>query len=169
MDIRKVCDSELENTIDSKSVEEIKELMLRALAEELQAWYQYWIAIPFLKGILREEVSETFDRIAKDELDDHATKLRERLDQYGVDFSKLASPEGWKDVAKAKFVKPGFVTLESFLKINIEAEKEAIKTYRDLCKASENVDYTTFTLAEEILADEEEHLKELEDYLQDLV
>ncbi len=166
--LRRLCDSELYGTFDKGYSDKVVKLMLRALAEELQAWYQYWISIPYLNGILREEITEKFEELAKDELDDHAVLLRERLDQFGADFSEVNNPDKWKRVAEAKFIEPKNQNLVAFLKVNIEAEKEAISTYRELCSLSKSVDPATHSMAKKILSDEEEHLKDLEDFLEDL-
>ena len=50
---------------------------------------------------------------------------------------------------------------------NIEAEKGAIETYRELEEMTRNVDVVSNDKIKQILADEIEHLQELEDFIAD--
>lgn len=50
---------------------------------------------------------------------------------------------------------------------NIEAEKGAIETYRELEEMTRNVDVVSNDKIKQILADEIEHLQELEDFITD--
>jgi ferritin-like protein len=50
----------------------------------------------------------------------------------------------------------------------IEAEHNAIETYKNLINATKDTDPVTYNKAIEILADEEEHLQEMIDFLNDI-
>jgi len=53
---------------------------------------------------------------------------------------------------------------------NIENELGAIETYKDLIETAQiSKDYTTERKCKEILADEEEHLQLLQDFLDDMI
>ena len=52
-----------------------------ALAEEFNQWYMYTIVRPYLVGLERNEIVELYEEQAKDELEDHAYWLMERISQ----------------------------------------------------------------------------------------
>ena len=51
---------------------------------------------------------------------------------------------------------------------NVINEEGAIETYEELVKMTEEVDPASNSKLKEILADEQEHLQELKDFLQDI-
>lgn len=158
---------ELKDRID---VNAVLSLLYRALSEECQAWYQYWIVAPFLVGEERANIEETYEEFQKDELYDHAVKVRSRINELGGNPGPVASPEQWSFNAVAKYQVPlsPYGVYVSLLQ-NIKAEKEAIETYTKICDFTQGKDYITYTMAKEILADEQDHLQTLEDYQADLL
>lgn len=158
---------ELKDRID---VNAVLSLLYRALSEECQAWYQYWIVAPFLVGEERANIEETYEEFQKDELYDHAVKVRNRINELGGNPGPVASPEQWSFNAVAKYQVPlsPYGVYVSLLQ-NIKAEKEAIETYTKICDFTQSKDYITYTMAKEILADEQDHLQTLEDYQADLL
>lgn len=158
---------ELKDRID---VNAVLSLLYRALSEECQAWYQYWIVAPFLVGEERANIESTYEEFQKDELYDHAVKVRNRINELGGNPGPVASPEQWSLHAVAKYQSPlsPYGVYVSLLQ-NIKAEKEAIKTYTEICDFTKGKDYITYTMAKEILADEQDHLQTLEDYQADLL
>lgn len=140
-----------------------------AYAEEINAWYQYTVAAPFLVGNERTEIAETFNKAAKDELDDHAAWLIERINKLGGNFQGIDDLSLLNTVATHKYIKPAQSNaVAEALRKNIDAEKGAIETYVDLEEFTRDKDVVTNTKIKEILADEEEHLQWLEEYLEDI-
>jgi len=133
-----------------------------ALAEELNAWYAYMIILPFLEGKHRDDVVKFFSDTAKDELEDHAYWLMERLNNFGEAPHKLISSTMWDDVATHKYIVPSTDCLAS-IKNNIIAEKGAIETYEKIERMTRDKDVVTNAKIKEILADEQQHLSDLYD------
>lgn len=139
-----------------------------ALAEEFNAWYQYFIVCPYAFGNERSEIVETFKEQAKDELEDHACWLMERINQLGAEPINVISPDMWNKTAEHKYLAPTNFDIITLLEQNIEAEIGAIETYTELEKFTRDKDVVTNTKIKEILADEQEHLQNLQDLLKDI-
>jgi bacterioferritin len=150
-------------------INELSQLLLEALAEEYNAWYAYTIVIPFLFGQERKEVCELYKETAEDELNDHAAWLLERLSQLNITPDRILSPDDWNVIAPHKYIKPdsSFNVVKS-LQQNIQAEKDAIETYTKIEKILRDKDIVSHAKIKEILADEQEHLTDLEDLLNDI-
>lgn len=150
----------------------IIDAMKNALKEEFNAWYTYIIVKEWLAGKERPSIMKFFKEAAKDELEDHAYWLMERINQLGGNIDDIAkSPNSWSS-SKHKYIIPkfendGYDTIE-MLKLNIKNEEGAIETYEELVKMTEDVDPSSNSKLKEILADEQEHLQELKDFLQDI-
>jgi len=143
-----------------------------ALMEELNAWYGYIIIRDWLVGPQRHDICEFYEETAKDELEDHAYWLMERISQMGGTIEDISlSPSTWEN-AKHKFRMPiwksGGIPIKESLEINIKNEEDAIQTYMKIINMTEDIDPSTNAKAKEILADEEEHLQELKDFLNDI-
>jgi bacterioferritin len=126
--------------------QKLLELLNKGIARELQVSIQYmWqhVQVTGMDGVVVEDV---FRKIAIAEMK-HAERLAERLDYLnGVPTTK---PD------------PIFVggSLIEMLKQDEQNEEEAITLYKQAIQvASEEGDYTTRRLLEEILAEEEEHI-----------
>lgn len=148
---------------------DIVDALQDALAEELNAWFQYFVTFPFLKGNERTEIDELYKNQGNDELFDHAVWLIERINTLGGKPNKVISPDMWNKTATHKYITPdpSFDVTKS-LKQNIEAEKGAIETYVKLEEMTRDKDIVTNTKVKEILADEQEHLQKLEELLEDI-
>lgn len=142
-------------------------MLKNALAEEFLAWYHYSICAPFLHGKRRPEVVEFFKETAKDEFEDHAAWLMERLQQLGTDPNDILHPSSLDTIAEHKYILPSFDTCQAIAN-NIDAEKGAIETYTKLEAFTKDRDIVTHSKVEEILKDEQEHLQELEKMYRDL-
>ena len=143
-----------------------------ALMEEFNAWYGYIIVKDFLVGPERTNISKFYEETAKDELEDHAYWLMERIAQLGGTIEDITlSPSTWEN-AKHKYVEPlwsGFVIpIKDSLELNIKNEEGAIETYEKIVSMTEDIDPVTNAKAKEILADETEHLQALKDFLNDI-
>ena len=138
------------------------------LAEEYQAWYQYWSVYQFLRGKERSSIQLKFKEFALDELTDHAEKLLNRINELNFNCH-LSTPESWKDYAQSKFETVQTNDIRSFLALNVQSETDAIIHYRQVIGIADSInDVTTSELLKDILADEEEHLSDLQDFLNDL-
>ena len=150
----------------------IIDAMKNALKEELNAWYGYVIVKEWLKGTDRKDIEKFYEDTAKDELEDHGYWLMKRINQLGGTIEDITmSPNSW-DSAKHKYIAPTWtkdnIDIKKSLEDNIKNEEGAIETYEELVKMTEDVDPTSNSKLKEILADEQEHLQELKDFLQDI-
>lgn len=147
--------------------------LTNALAEEIYAWYGYFIVCPFLSGnTQRKDIQKFYTDAANDELNDHAHWLIERINQLGGSTSAIASPENLV-IAQHKYEVPVFsrdgkIDIISSLKLNIKNERNAIETYKDLVEYTSSIDPASNSKLKEILMDEEEHLNELQEFLDDM-
>ena len=150
----------------------IIELLKNALKEEFNAWYGYIIVKEFVSGPERTNVVKFFEETAKDELEDHAYWIMERISQLGGDVSELSmSPSSWSS-AKHQYIAPEWnkdqIDVKSIIEINIKNEEGAIETYEELVKVTEGIDPSSNAKLKEILADEQKHLQDLKDFLNDI-
>ena len=173
--------------LDSESRRLIIDKLKNALKEELNAWYGYIIVKDFLVGSCRPEVVKLYEETAKDELEDHGYWLMKRINELGGTIEDItASPASWLTAThtyaspkwSAKYSKQEgiegnddiVIGVVDSLFTNIENEMGAIETYRDLVETAQlSKDWTTEKKCKEILADEEEHLQLLQDFLDDMV
>lgn len=145
-------------------------LLKDAFCEEMNAWYQYTIVIPFLKGNERSEIAEVLEVQAKDELEDHGYWLLERINRLGGTSEGILTPDDWNRVATHKYIVPSTdFTVQSALDQNIEAERGAIETYIKLERLTRDIDPVSNLKVKEILADEEEHLQTLLEFKEDIL
>ena len=150
----------------------IIDAMKNALKEELNAWYGYVIVKEWLTGTDRKDIEKFYEDTAKDELEDHGYWLMKRINQLGGTIEDISmSPNSW-ETATHKYIAPTWskdnIDIKRSLEDNITNEEGAIETYEELVKMTEEVDPTSNSKLKEILADEQEHLQELKDFLQDI-
>jgi bacterioferritin len=150
----------------------IIDAMKNALKEELNAWYGYVIVKEWLTGTDRKDIEKFYEDTAKDELEDHAYWLMKRINQLGGTIEDITmSPNSW-ETATHKYIAPTWskdnIDIKKSLEDNITNEEGAIETYEELVKMTEEVDPASNSKLKEILADEQEHLQELKDFLQDI-
>ena len=133
-----------------------------ALAEEINAWYAYEIVAPFLTGNNHLEIEELFREHAKDELEDHAYWLMDRINKLGGAPMGILSLSNINRVATHKYITPTApFNVITIIDQNIKAEEGAIETYIKLEKLTRDKDVVTNQKMKEILADEQEHLQAL--------
>ena len=150
----------------------IIDAMKNALKEELNAWYGYIIVKEWLTGTVHKDIEKFYEDTAKDELEDHAYWLMKRINQLGGTIEDISmSPNSW-ETANHKYIAPTWskdnIDIKKSLEDNITNEEGAIETYEELVKMTEEVDPASNSKLKEILADEQEHLQELKDFLQDI-
>ena len=154
---------------DENYISELTLMLENALAEELIAFYQYTMAWPFVKGKERNKLESVLKDNAKDELEDHAYWLLERLDQLNKQPETIKNIDELNKFANHKYIIPVVTDVKSIIEDNIKAEQGAIETYLELEEFTRDKDIVTHTKIEEILSDEREHLHELEKVLRDIV
>lgn len=136
------------------TTDEITDLLTEAYLDELETVMNYLTNAIVLDGIHAEEVKASLEEDVQEELE-HARILGERLKQleqsppgsaaFEAHQSSLQPPEDTTDV-------------RSVIDGVLEAEDEAIETYRSLAEAAADAnDPVTEDVAVTILADEEAH------------
>lgn len=159
----------------NESVEEridrvaLVEMLEKRYAEEILQWYHYNVIVPFLVGDERPNIEKTFAEMADDELNDHAAKILKRISELGGDAEKLKDIRNLASLSECAYQIPQKpYDTRSLVVMNIAHEKCAIDGYQKLLDFTMGKDTTTYDMAVHILADEEEHLKYLEDYIADI-
>ncbi len=143
-------------------------MLYKRYAEEILQWYHYWTVATFLCGEERPNIEKKFIEFADDELNDHATKILKRINELNGDIEMLKNIDTLKALSDCNYATPmqPYNTIQ-LVTMNIEHEKCAIKGYKELCELCRECDPVTYDLSVNILADEEEHLRDLEDFLND--
>lgn len=137
--------------------EEVTRLLRKAYGDEIETVMNYLTNSIVLDGVRAEEIKESLNQDIDEELE-HARMLGERLKQlderppasaeFEAHQTNLQPPEDSTDVP---------VVIDGVL----EAEEDAIETYRALITAAEEADDpVTEDIAVTILADEEAHRAE---------
>ena len=155
-------------------------MLKNALKEEFNAWYGYIIIREFLAGSERPSITKFYDDTAKDELEDHGYWLMKRINELGGTLDDISKTPNMWDSASHKYRSPKWSlknesadsgvyvsTIES-LNTNIKNEQDAISTYQEIEEYTRNIDPVTNQKIKEILADEEEHLTALQEFLDDI-
>lgn len=156
--------------------DQFKQILIQKLTnaymEEICAFYAYFIALPYLTGKERTSVQKFYEEAAKDELYDHASWILKRISELdGIPVEAL-NIEALQN-AQHKYIVPAVIEDTNQIDVyqslldNKEAEQGAIETYRDIEEYTRNIDVVTNDKIKQILADEIEHLQEIEDFLAD--
>lgn len=166
--IQGICEASQDELFDTHTTDMIVDLLQKALAEEFLAWYQYTIIKPYLIGAFRKEVAELLETNAKDELEDHAYWIMDRISQLGRVPVALMDIDDINKVAPHKYIVPSTVNIEVVLQELIKAEEGAIETYREIIEKTKTIDPVTHRKMIQILNDEEEHRTDLLDFVNDI-
>jgi bacterioferritin len=137
--------------------QEITDLLRKAYGDEIETVMNYLTNSIVLDGVHAEEIKESLQADVQEELN-HAEMLGNRLKQ--IDERPPASEEFQ---ARQHSLQPPQDTTDVLSVIDgvLEAEEDAIATYRDLVNAAREADDpVTEDLAVTILADEEAHRTE---------
>ncbi|WP_276270701.1 ferritin-like domain-containing protein [Haloarcula litorea] len=133
------------------------ELLRRAYGDEIETVMNYQTNAIVLDGVRAEEIKESLQADIQEELG-HAEMLGQRLKQLD------AQPPGSGEfTARQDSLQPPADSTDvlSVIEGVLDAENDAIETYRDLVDAAEEAsDPVTEDLAVTILADEEAHRTE---------
>jgi bacterioferritin len=139
------------------SDDEVTRLLQKAYQDEIETVMNYLSNSIVLDGVRAEEIKESLELDIDEELQ-HARMLGERLKQLDENV-----PGSEAFVATQGSLQPPEDTTDVLGVIDgvIEAEEDAIATYRDLVDAAEAAnDPVTEDLAVTLLADEEAHRTE---------
>ena len=148
------------------NVTRVVELLNQALAEEWLAFYQYWIGAAVIKGAMRGDIQREFEQHAMEEFG-HAKLLVQRIIQ--LEGTPILNPQMWFEHAGCPYIEPEKdFDVTRLLVQNIASERCAIKRYRDIAQMTDGKDFTTCDMAKKILADEEDHEQELQDFIDDV-
>jgi bacterioferritin len=137
--------------------EEVIDLLRKAYGDEIETVMNYLTNSIVLDGVSAEEVKASLQTDIQEELD-HAEQIGQRLKQLD------ARPPGSTEFeAHQHSLQPPEDTTDvlSVIEGVLEAEEDAIETYRKLVHAAESADDpVTEDIAVTILADEEAHRTE---------
>lgn len=137
--------------------ENVTQLLERAYGDEIETVMNYLTNSIVLDGVSAEEVKESLEADIQEELG-HARMLGERLKQLDE-----RPPASYEFEAHQESLQPPEDTTDvlSVIEGVLDAENDAIDTYRSLISAAEDADDpVTEDLAVTILADEEAHRTE---------
>ena len=136
-----------------------------ALSEEWLAFYQYWVGSFVVEGAMRGDVQREFQEHAAEEYN-HAKLLADRIIE--LEGVPVLDPKQWFDLARCKYDAPVDFGAEILLKQNVESERCAIYRYQQIAEFTNGIDFTTCDIAKHIMAEEEDHEQDLQDYLNDI-
>jgi len=141
--------------------DDVTNLLREAYADELETVMNYLANSIVLDGVRAEEIKESLQQDIQEELG-HAQQLGERLKQLDQ-----APPGSMAFEPRQENLQPPSDTTDVISVIDgvVEAEEDAIQTYRKLITAAETADDpVTEDLAVTLLADEEAHRTEFRGY-----
>ena len=147
------------------NVDELINLLNRALADEWLAYYQYWIGAKVVKGPMKDAVIAELDLHATEELA-HAVLLTTRIVQLGG--TPVLSPAEWMKITNCGYDAPEDPYVGKVLEQNIKGEQCAIKTYNHLLDLTREGDPVSYNMILGILSQEVEHEEDLDALREDL-
>jgi bacterioferritin len=139
------------------SSDRVVELLRKAYMDELETVMNYQTNAIVLDGVRAEEIKESLQQDIQEELT-HAEQLGNRLKQL-----EARPPGSAEFTARQDSLQPpeDSTNVISVIRGVIDAEEDAIETYRDLVDAARDADDpVSEDLAVTILADEEAHRTE---------
>ena len=146
-------------------VDELVELLNKALADEWLAYYQYWVGAKVAKGPMREAVAAELTLHATEELG-HAELISDRIIQLGG--TPVLDPDKWSSIANCAYETPEDGYVEALLEQNIRGEQCAISVYQKLSTLTREADPVTYNIVVSILTDEVEHEEDLQSLAEDI-
>ena len=147
------------------NVDELINLLNKALADEWLAYYQYWIGAKVVKGPMKDAVIAELDLHATEELA-HAVLLSTRIIQLGG--TPVLSPAEWLKITNCGYDAPEDPYVGKVLEQNIKGEQCAIKTYNNLLGLTREGDPVSYNMILGILSQEVEHEEDLDALREDL-
>jgi len=152
-------------SIVKMDVDELINLLNRALSDEWLAYYQYWIGAKVVKGPMKDAVISELTLHATEELA-HAELLSARIIQLaGI---PALSPQDWFKLSNCGYDIPSDPYVGVILDQNIRGEQCAIKVYSELLDITRIGDPVTYNIILQILSDEVEHEEDLSSLKEDM-
>ena len=152
----------LQGKLDVKS---LIDQLNAALSEEWLAYYQYWVGALVVEGAMRADVQGEFEEHAEEERQ-HAQLIADRIIE--LEGVPVLDPNKWFELARCKYDSPNDFDSVSLLSQNVVSERCAILRYQEIANFTDGKDFTTCDIVKHILAEEEEHEQDLQDYLTDI-
>ncbi|NMC39160.1 MAG: ferritin [Bacteroidales bacterium] len=146
-------------------VDELINLLNKALSDEWLAYYQYWIGAKVVKGPMKDAVIAELQLHATEELS-HAELLATRIVQLGG--TPVLSPSEWLKLTTCGYDAPADPYVEEILEQNIKGEQCAIRVYNELLDITRVADPVTYNIVLTIISDEVEHEEDLASLKEDL-
>ena len=146
-------------------VNELIDLLNKALADEWLAYYQYWIGAKVIKGPMREAATAELIEHANDELR-HADMVSNRIIQLGG--TPVLSPQEWYEITNCGYEAPEDSFVKKILEQNIKGEQCAIQVYSNILEKVKDKDPVTYEIVLQILTDEIEHEDDLQAVMEDI-
>jgi len=147
------------------NVDELINLLNKALSDEWLAYYQYWIGAKVVKGPMKDAVIAELTLHATEELS-HAELIATRIIQLGG--TPVLSPSEWLKLTNCGYDPPVDHYVEVVLDQNIKGEQCAIRTYNGLLDITREPDPVTYNMILTILSQEVEHEEDLSALKEDL-
>ncbi len=157
--------AEIGRSIVKMDVDELINLLNKALADEWLAYYQYWIGAKVVKGPMKDAVISELDLHATEELT-HAQLLVTRIVQLGG--TPILTPQDWFKLTNCGYDAPEDPFVGEVLDQNIKGEQCAIRTYSTLLDLTREGDPVTYDIILQIISDEVEHEEDLVALKEDL-
>ncbi len=152
-------------SIVKMDVDELINLLNKALSDEWLAYYQYWIGAKVVKGPMKDAVIAELTLHATEELG-HAELLSSRIVQLGG--TPVLSPQEWFKLSNCGYDIPSDPYVGVILDQNIKGEQCAIKVYSELLDITRVGDPITYNIILQILSDEVEHEEDLSSLKEDM-
>jgi bacterioferritin len=147
------------------NVDELLNLLNKALSDEWLAYYQYWIGAKVVKGPMKDAVIAELTLHATEELS-HAELIVARIIQLGG--IPVLSPADWFKITNCGYEAPVDHYVEEVLNQNIKGEQCAIRVYNALLDTTREADPVTYNMVLTILSQEVEHEEDLSALKEDL-
>ncbi len=152
-------------SIVKMDVDELINLLNKALSDEWLAYYQYWVGAKIVKGPMKDAVIAELNLHATEELG-HAELLSARIVQLGG--IPVLSPQEWFKLTNCGYDIPDDPYVGVILDQNIKGEQCAIKVYSELLDITRINDPVTYNIILQILSDEVEHEEDLSSLKEDM-
>lgn len=140
-------------------------LLNKALITEYSAFFNYSLLIQSVVGLERVNIEADFKQNLDEELQ-HIQKLKNRIIQLGGVIN--LNLDSFKDDIVKYYIVPQSTNSLDSVKTIKKSEEKAIELYNQILRVLGNFDPITTKIIKEILYDEEEHLQEQIDFINDL-
>jgi bacterioferritin len=145
---------------------EIVNMLKKAYADEMVAFHFYWYTSIYMEGLGFATLTQLYKNSAMGELK-HAEMLADRLNQLG-EFA-FSNPGEWLKNSNVGDVQPEqYLTFKKSVQKAMEIAGIVTEHYNQIMKKVNGVDFVTYELVSDILAEEVKEEQDLEDILSQL-